>query len=557
MLLRLALEEFVLFAAAAMEFGPGLNVLTGETGAGKSILIDALGLLAGGRGSADWIRTGADRLSVEGVFDLGSSPLRRQLEEAGIRFDESHTLVLRRELGRDGRSRAFANGRSVLVADLKSWSHALLRLVCQGDVRELESSSALESLLDGEAGSASLAVRYSEHRAAHLAAQARLEELARVGNDAGSEEEWLRFQRDEIQAAAISAGERERVAESLRAARANLDAASLQEEIRARLIRDEGSVLDHLETLAHRLRGAHAEALSEIEREVLALRDSVRSLRHRLEAEGPEPLDPAELEERLRLLDRLRKKYGGDEESVLAHLSKVEERIELLASLESERELATLAAQDAWTKVSQVGEELSRARQRAAKELAAAADRVLADLAMKGASLAFDFARGEPQAGGLDRVSLRFRSHPSEAWGNLARVASGGELSRVLLSLESTATGRSLRPNVWVFDEIDAGIGGETAKKVAEHLATLAQGAQVLLVTHLPVIAARADRQLRVRKLERAGRPHGEVSPVEREERLGELARMLSGDEGSAIARRHAQDLLAASKTVSRAGKTR
>jgi len=556
MLLRLALEEFVLFDAAALEFGPGLNVLSGETGAGKSILIDALGLLAGGRASADWIRTGADRLSVEGTFDLAQSNLIPTLREAGVRLDESNLLLLRREVGRDGRSRAYANGRSVLVSDLKAWTAGLLRLVSQGDARDLEAASALEGLLDREAESIVLARAYGEQRALHQKAREQLDELSREANDLIREEDWLRHQRDEIAAAELRPGEREEVLAALKEARVKRDAAELLEEARARLARDEGSVLDHLETLAHRFRGA--PELSELESELLALRDAARALARRLDESDGDAADPAALENRLHQLDRLRKKYGRDEEGILAHLEELESKLDRIGSLETERAAAEAGAEANLAELLRVGEALSTARRQAATRLTETANRSLSQLAMKGAALAFEFTRGAPGEGGLDRIALRFRSHPTEEWGSLGRVASGGELSRVLLALVSAGGGRRQRAVAWVFDEIDSGIGGETANHVAEHLACLARSAQVLLVTHLPVIAARAERQLRVRKFESLGRPHAEVAPVERDARLGELARMLSGDEQSVIARRHAEDLLTtATKPSTQSGKKR
>ncbi|MBK8230497.1 MAG: AAA family ATPase [Candidatus Eisenbacteria bacterium] len=256
MLQRLALEEFVLFDAAALEFGPGLNVLTGETGAGKSILIDALGLIAGGRASAEWIRPGAERLSVEAIFDLGSSPqtFLRQLEDSGVRLDESHLLALRRELSRDGRSRTFANGRSVLVSDLRAWAPYLLRLVCQGDARDLESSAVLEALLDREAGTTAEAQSYREERHNWKRAEDRRRELREEAAALRREEDWLRFQREEIRAANVRPSEREELADRLRQERVRQASTALLEETRARIAREEGSVLDHLETLAHRFR---------------------------------------------------------------------------------------------------------------------------------------------------------------------------------------------------------------------------------------------------------------------------------------------------------------
>jgi DNA repair protein RecN (Recombination protein N) len=558
MLVRLALEQFLIFESAVLEMGPGLQVLTGEAGAGKSILVDALGLVAGERASADWIRAGAERLVVEAAFDLSDDPEGiAALSAAGIPHDDDCFLLLRREVGADGRSRAFANGRQVLVSQLREWTASRVRIVGQGEQRALLSPHQQEDLLDRTAGS-SLAPRYRSLRRSFLESQAELERLREERRAFANEEEWLRFQAQEIDAIDPKPGEREQLLALASETRARAETGERVRALRARLRDDEGSIADHLESLLHELRRSEGAPWSEIRDRLLDLRESVRALERLLPPEEMElEFDPETAAERRQTLDRLVRKYGGDEEAVRQHRIRVQERLDEGTALAARIETCEGRLQALARETYETGDALSRARQEAALRLCQGANEVLASLGMAGAELRFEFRREEspdgarpssggsavrPLEGGLDHIALRFRSHPSLPLGDLGRTASGGELSRVLLALHSTA-GETATPGSWIFDEIDAGIGGETAVRVGERLGILAERTQVLLVTHLPVIAARAHRHFRIVKEEHGGRPRARVELLEEEDRLRELARMLSGDDRSEVARRHAREL--------------
>lgn len=619
MLLRLVLGEFVIVESAEIEFAPGLNALTGETGAGKSILVDAIGLLAGARGSAEWIRRGADRILVEGAFDLARAPGAQAAAELhGIPLEDG-VLLVRREITADGRSRCFAGGRQVLVSQLRELTAGALWAVGQGEQRVLADSAEQEELLDRFGGALQLRASYRVARVAFLETIETCARLQAARELFAGESDFLRAQISEIREADPAPGERARLRSAVARVRGRAAEAALSEELEARLFREEGSVLDHLETLVHRLEAADEMAWGALRAELESLRDAVRSLRLPAPEEEEEG-DLETMEERLHLLDRVCRRYGDTtgasggarvvtatrgqhpdgnaagpvaggsaeevaeeavEESVLAHLADLEERLaegealnERLVEAESAREVAREA-------LGAVGGELSRRRATAAEALAEAAGAELAGLGMPGAALRFAFRtepdpegvlsdppqadgrpapsgserarlperdalqRLRPLENGLERVRLMFRSHPAEAEGDLSRIASGGELSRVLLALHA-ALGEASPPGCWILDEIDAGIGGETARRVAARLARMAERAQVLLVTHLPAIAARADRHLRVVKEERQGRPVAWVESLAGEARVRELARMLAGEPDSPVARRHARELLAA-----------
>lgn len=576
MLLRLTLDQFVIVETAALEFVPGLNVLTGETGAGKSILIDALGFLCGGHASSEWLRRGAERMTVEGALDLRAdsgrdragipgASLVETVESFGVPLDPDGLLLLRREMGPDGRSRCFANGRQILVSQLRTLTSGAVWIVGQGEQRALTASPEQEWLLDRYAHSLDRRRLYRELRRRFLEVRASLETMEAEREAFRREEEWLRFQAREISEAEVQPGERDRIEERRRAARARVEDQAFLGEVVSRLFEDEGSVLDHLESLAHRVHQAEGERWREIERAIAALRESVRELRKLVPSmEEVELEDPEDVEERARHLGRLCRKYGGDEQSVLAHLEEVESRIETGERLAGDMEASSSAMEVLRSEVGAAGAMLSRLREESAQAFAEAAGVELQALGMAGAALTFLFRRESdpegvplpegadpgsglrrvrPLEGGLERVSLQFRSHPSEPSGELGKIASGGELSRILLAIHA-ALGENGPPGCWVLDEVDQGIGGETARRVGERLAIMARHAQVLLVTHLPAIAAQADRHFRVVKEEVRGRPSARVEGVAGEDRLGELARMLSGDAGSSIARKHARELL-------------
>ncbi len=557
MLLRLALENFVIVREEVLEFSTGLNVLTGETGAGKSILIDAVGFLAGSRGSADWIRHGSGRLSVEGTLDVDGVPGAGDVME-GLGLDCSEgLLVLRRELGLDGRSRCFANGRQILVSQLRDLTSGLLWIVGQGEQRALADPEQQEWLLDRFSGAGDALALFRDARARLLDTLGSLQRAKEDSEAFAAESDWLGFQAREIRDAGITPGELVRLRDLARGLKSRVAEAGLVEELRDRLFGENGSVVDHLETLTHRISSLEGEAWEEIREAILNLRDTVGGLDRMVPAIDPDEwVDPVTADERLHLLERICRKYGGSEEAALEHLAEVERRLEEGRSLSDRIAGLERGARNVRQEVGEAGYDLSLLRRRAALELARNVGAELEALDMTGASLRFELISEEDPngvptpggtlrhfAGGLERVRLRFRPHAGEPEGDLGRVASGGELSRIFLALHS-ALGEKVPPGTWVLDEVDQGIGGETANRVGARLSLLSRSAQVLLVTHLPGIAARGSTHFAVRKADSDGRPQAHVVRLDAEARLDEVARMLSGDAAAGISRQHAAQLL-------------
>jgi DNA repair protein RecN (Recombination protein N) len=558
---RLRLEQFVIVEEAEIEFGPALNALTGETGTGKSIVIDAIDFLAGGRGETGWIRAGAGGLAVEGIFDVARLPEATAVAALLGCPAEDGCLRVRRELSTNGRGKASIQGRGVRLADLRALGAQLLAIHGQGEHRRLLEPGVQLELLDRFAEALPLRERYAEARglwqeAARVEAEgrARLDELI-------DKEEWHRFQFDEIEAARIAPGEEER----LRAARDDRSRIQKSREVGAQLadilFDDEGSALERIETALHRISGL-GDGWRELREQLESARDRLRAARHQVPdaASDADEEDLDSIEERLARLARLKKKYGGSEEAILDRRDRLAALLEETERLREGADALAKAVASAAGAAGAAALALRKARRSAAPRLGKAVSTELHALGMAGAVLEFVLEE-EEDAGdgtlslegrlvrsfpdGCDRGVLRLRPNPGEGAGPLAEVASGGELSRTLLALMAVL-GEREEPRTAIFDEVDAGVGGATAAAVARRLAALARDRQVLLVTHLPLVACRAQRHLRVEKSESKGRTNARIVALDHEERIGELARMLAGEGDSEIARKHAEALMEA-----------
>jgi DNA repair protein RecN (Recombination protein N) len=531
---ELRVENLLLIEKAELRLGPGLNVLTGETGAGKTVLAHALDLLLGGKPRSGIVRPGAAEAYVEGVF-VGP---------------DGEDVVLGRRVWAEGRTRAYLDGRAASAAELQEIGGALLSFYGQHEHRKLTLASAQLEILDGFCGPKQ-AERRAAFATAHAAERALAAELAELRERAGARErelDLLEWELREIEDAAPSAeeeatllAERERLrhAEALAGTVATaLDALEGDGLAAAAQAADATSGIDaELDTLTSRLSGLAIEAA-----------DLASDLRRYAETIHAEPGQLQQSEERLALLDRLKRKHGGTIEAVLAHAAECRERRDALAGADE-----ALADGDARLAVARAdlekrAAELRKARTSAAAELAGAVVARLGDLAMEGATFE---AQVSPRDGfgptGGDEVEFVIATNPGVPAGPLREIASGGELSRVMLALMSVAADASGRAGrVLVFDEIDAGIGGQTARAVGERLRDLADGRQVIAITHLPQIASLAERHFRIAKDTDADTAVTSVTALAKGEVVGELVRMLGAEDGDVAARRHAKELLKA-----------
>ena len=557
MLRELRLKNFAVVESVAVSFAPGLNVLTGETGAGKSILIDAIVLVRGGRAQSDVIRAEAETATVEAVFAVDSvATARAVLEEAGLAADDNGEVVVRRELARSGRHRAFVNDSPVTVGLLERLGDVLLEVHGQHEhQRLLEPARQLELLdrfADAEDAMAGVAALHAKYRAA----QEEAELMRRAERDRAQREDLLRFQVSELDAARLRPGEEDELrGEARRLQHAERFLGGLTEA--AELLRDApqsaGERLARAVKILHDLGrldpafAAPAEALEAASAQIDEALGAIRGLR---DAVGAEPGRLDAVHERLDALARLRRKYGDSESAMLEfradaarELEQLERHEEVMAA--QERVLGELSSE-----LAAAAAALSERRRAAAVKLAGQVQKALRALGMERAE--FEVALEhlpEPGPRGLDRAELRLSTNPGEEVKALARVASGGELSRTMLALKSVLA-RADRMPILIFDEVDAGIGGRVASVVAQTLAAASDGRQVLCVTHLAPIAAVADRHLHVTKSIRAGRTRVAVEPLDANARVEEVARMLGGASTTTAARQHARDLLGARRST-------
>jgi DNA repair protein RecN (Recombination protein N) len=556
-LLELRIENLLLIERAELRLGPGLNAITGETGAGKTILAHSFDLLLGGKARSGIVRPGAGEAYVEGVFELSDGLLDdHELAEIAERLPDGSTeLVVGRRVSATGRTSAFLGGRSASASDLQALGTRLLAFYGQHEHRKLTLSGAQLETLDGFVGDHHLQRRRG-YREAH-AEVIRLErELERIREREGARErdlDLLRFELEEIEAAspdpveeAELRPERERLrhVEALRGAAMGA-LATLSGE-------DGGGASDAIGTAEAALSGQSgvdvaldrlAEAATGLRMELQELAAELRGYAERIEAE-PGRLE--QVEERLEALDRLKRKHGGSIESVLAHAQHCRQEIEAIEGageatdrLEAELAKALRARTD-------LAAQLSEARAKAARRLEGRVADELEQLAMSGAKLEVSL---EPHPDGFgplgqERVTLLVATNPGMPVSPLRDTTSGGELSRLMLAL----AGQGARGGAatYVFDEIDSGVGGNTARVVGERLRALAGERQVLCITHLPHVASMAQAHFRIEKGVEGGRATARVERVDGDELVAEIVRMLGGGDGDEAADRHARQLLRA-----------
>jgi DNA repair protein RecN (Recombination protein N) len=546
MLLELTVQNLLLIEDARLELAPGLNVLTGETGAGKTVLAHALDLLLGGRAKSGIVRPGSSEAYVEGVFELPEG-----LESEHLAADATE-LVLARRVGTDGRTRAYLGGRSIAVSELRELASELLSFYGQHEHRRLTLAAAQLEILDGSCGPEQLASRAACSVAWASVRDAR-GELSRLGELAGAREremDLLAFELSEIEAVDPDVEERDalvlerdrlRNLEGLRAATAVAEEA---------LGDDDSGALTALAATSGSLEGAGAmdpelEALGARAR-ALALEgeDLLSDLRHYRAGLDGEPGRLEQIEERLDAVSRLERKHGGTIEAVLAHAELCRARRDELAGAEVALENAQAMLDAALAEHTALVEVLSSRRAAAAPVLSAAVGERLADLAMEQASFTVALIPSEPGPAGREHAQFEIAPNPGVPAAPLRDIASGGELSRVMLALLGAAHGGG--HSTLVFDEIDAGIGGHTARAVGEQLRALAEGRQILAITHLPQVASLAARHFTIAKEMTGAATRTTVTRLGDGEVVEELVRMLGADEHDSGARRHAQELLSA-----------
>ncbi len=565
MLLELRAENYAVIDRAEAHFGRGLNLLTGETGAGKSILIDALALLLGGKASADSIRHGAEKAVVSCVFEATPGALA-VLTDNGIDADqENDGVLLRREISAAGKGRVFINSQPATVGVLRQLAPELALVHAQGETLGSFDQAQQRLLLDrfGEVRGEAVAEAYSSW---HVT-RARLNSMLADEQDRLRMADMWRFQVKEIAQAGLTGAEEDRELEAEKRVLANAErlyaaamgAHELLYESETSAETTLGQALKLVEELA-RFEPKFAAAAGELAAAKATVEDlstTVRNFAENVQA-GPERL--AEIEDRLALLDRLRRKYGSTLAEVIAfaedvarQLAEVENRDEILETLRTDEARFAKAYQAA-------ASELTSKRAEAAERLGKAAEKQINDLAMNvkfSVQVADHTAQAHWTTHGWDEIGFLIATNAGEPLKPLDEIASGGEMSRVMLALKVTVEEavarrggkkRSVLPRTLVFDEIDIGIGGRAAEAVGHKLKALAASQQVICVTHLPQIAAFADQHFLIEKSEAKGRTQTAIRQMAENDRVREIARMLSGATLTETSLRHAESMLAGSR---------
>jgi DNA repair protein RecN (Recombination protein N) len=552
MLTELRVRDLATIADVTLAPGPGLNVLTGETGAGKSMLVDALALLLGERAASGSVRPGSAKTIVEGVFDGVDKATRQRIESLGLDVEEGRVIV-RREVSAEGRSRAWVNGSPTTAAALAQLGALLVDLHGQHETQSLLHADAQRDILDAFAHAEAEREAVAEAHRALAVLRAEETALAARRDEVRRRADYLRHVVAEIDGARIKPGEEESLqAEARRLSQAGT-LAELAQRIADALEGDAGSALGAIaaadralgslekvdpDTAGWRemLDGAYAN-LSELSRLASAYAGEVQ--------EDPERL--AEVERRRDLLFRLGQKYGGTQDAVRATRDASAAELDLLDTADVDLRALGARRTAAGAALQAAADALTARRRDAADRLARGVNRLLPRLGLPGGRLSVALAPlDESGAGGQELVQLHVQLNVGLEAKPLARVASGGELSRLMLALKVLLARHDAIATL-VFDEVDQGIGGEVGAQVGEALAEVAARHQVLVITHLPQIAARADQHLVVSKEARGGIATSDVQTIHGEDRIGELARML-GDADGPAARRHAGELLRKSR---------
>jgi DNA repair protein RecN (Recombination protein N) len=555
MLAHLQIRDFAVIDAAELEFADGLTALTGETGAGKSIIVDALMLALGGRASADVLRHGAERAEVTATFETAAEPaVRRWLEEQAIEADGGE-LVLRRVIGRDGRSRQYVNGRALPAQSVRGLGELLVEIHGQQEFQSLVARDTQREIVDEHLADPRLPASVAELAGEWQRCARERDALASQARDRGARLELLRYQVGELEALGLAAGEaealvdeRNRLANRGRLAESAQGALALLYEgdgvdAHALAARAAG-LLRHSAGLDGRL----APALRLAEESLITLREAGAELGGYLEGLDADPGRQEEVERRLAALEELARKHRVEAAALHSQLAQLQGQLEALERSEQTLDGLDARLSDLRRRYDVGAASLSDARRAAARKLAAAVTALMRQLGMPGGrfEIAVESDAGaDPQAAGADRVEFLVSANPGEPPKPVARVASGGELSRISLAVQVAAARRRNR-SCLVFDEVDAGIGGGVAEIVGHKLRELGARGQVLCVTHLAQVASQAHHQHRVAKLTDGRTSRTTVHALGEDERVEELARMLGGVAITRKAREHAREMLKA-----------
>ncbi|HPJ00073.1 MAG TPA: DNA repair protein RecN [Enterococcus sp.] len=552
MLLELTIENFAIIPKLHLSFHQGMTALTGETGAGKSIIIDAMGLLAGSRGSSDYIRQGADKCLLEGLFELPQQKgFRQVMDELGIDYSDE-LLIVQRDMSLSGKNICRVNGRTVTLANLRRIGMYLVDIQGQNEHQELLQAEKHLSLMDsfGSQKFQQQLVNYHTHYHEFRQLEKRVRKIQLNEQSYVQRMDMLRFQQEEIEQADLQPNEEELLVEErdkLSNFQKIVDALA---KAYGMLSSETGDSLDGISIAFNEIQGiSHLdmeyEQISEnIQNAYYLLQDAASDISRQMDHLE---LDEERLEEvvlRLEIIRQLKRKYGDSVPAILAYYEKISDELSAATITEGQLEELELQLEEKEQSVWQLAEELHQQRQQIAQQLEREILQELSELYMENTQFDVHFEESKIlRETGFDQVEFYLSTNPGEPLKSLVKVASGGELSRILLALK-TIFSKTQEMTSIVFDEVDTGVSGRVAQAIAEKIAKIARNSQVLCITHLPQVAAVADYQYFISKAVKEGRTQTHVAKLTNEERVEEVARMLAGAKITELTLEHARELL-------------
>ncbi|NHM32183.1 DNA repair protein RecN [Neobacillus terrae] len=553
MLSELSIKNFAIIEALTISFEKGLTVLTGETGAGKSIIIDAVNQLVGSRGSAEFVRHGEDKAEIEGLFQLDNDnhPCFEKALEFGIEIEDG-MVVLRRDISRSGKSVCRINGKLVTISTLREFGSSLIDIHGQHEHQELMDETKHLLLLD-QFGGTEIISALSEYESIYRKYEqtvSRIKQLSENEQQTAHRLDLIRFQHEEIQNAQLKLNEDDELFEERRKL-SNFERIfeSVQSGYNALTGEQQGLdwislVMGHLEDAAA-IDPAYKELSESVSSSFYALEDAAHSLRNELDLLEYDPQRLDEIETRLNEMNQLKRKYGKTIPEILEYAAKIEEELETLQNKEThigqlEKELASLRKD-----LSIEARNLSGIRKKWAEKLTKLIHKELKDLYMAKTVFEIRFESEDRKflPNGSDIVEFYISTNPGEPLKPLSKIASGGELSRIMLALKSIFSKHQGVTSI-IFDEVDTGVSGRVAQAIAEKIFKVAINSQVLCISHLPQVAAMADTHLYISKLTKAGRTKTSVTALNQQEKISEIGRMISGVEITDLTKQHAKELL-------------
>ncbi|MEO0336077.1 MAG: DNA repair protein RecN, partial [Pseudomonadota bacterium] len=552
-------SNFAIIESIHMEFDEGLNIISGETGAGKSILLRSLALLMGGKSQADTVASGANQATIEGRFDItGREDILERLFEAGIDAEDS-SLVVKRVIGSQGKSKVYINGSLSTVSTLRDLvsplitvtgqAAPLIEMTGQHDNRHLQSKSYHLDIVDQFSGSFSLRDRFTDLFNENLDLQNQIENLRAKEMEREQRLDFLSFQVDEINSLGLQSGEEETLETEFRRlnnASKVMEFATLAERA---IDQDEDSALTRLQRILGRaselskLDPELSNKTAGLEQAVTMIEECLYDLRHYCGSFDMDPSSQAAVEERMSAFKKLQKKHGETADEILqkleamnAELNDLQDSEAVIAGLEKRRDQNAL-------ELKALGQQLHEARLKSSVGLSSKVNKELQDLNMKGVTLVISVESTTMNSKGTSDVEFLIQSAKGDTARSIAKFASGGELSRILLALKKVI-GHDEHPRTYLFDEVDAGVSGPTAEKVGKKLLQISDGQQVICVTHLPQVACFADHHFLIEKTSQKTKTQMQVQALEKEDRVLEIARLISGEKITKTSTEHARELL-------------